>query len=60
MSGNYSDSEDEDYGDFETTDVVLGYAVKEETNDKLSHLGGEPVGCPPHSNPQFPLQTRGY
>ena len=59
MSGNYSDSEDENYGDFETTDVVLGYAMKEETHDKISHLGGEPVGLlpPPHThthfNPQF-------
>ena len=44
MSGNYSDFEDENYGDFETTDVVLGYAMKEETHDKISHLGG---GYPP-------------
>lgn len=46
MSGNYSDSEDEDYGDFQTTNVTLGFAVTEETSDKISHLGGEPVLFP--------------
>lgn len=56
ISRNYSDSEDENHGDFETTDVVPGYAMKEETHDNISHLGGEPVGLPPHIhlNPQFP------
>lgn len=50
MSGNYSDSEDEDYSDFQTTNVTLGFAVPEETSDKISHLGGKPV-LPPIPSP---------
>lgn len=62
MSGNYSDSEDEDYGDLRTTNVTLGYAVTEETSDKISHLGGEPVcfNLPPihfHRSPQFQFRN---
>ncbi|RPB25877.1 hypothetical protein L211DRAFT_62375 [Terfezia boudieri ATCC MYA-4762] len=54
MSGNYSDSEDEDYGDFQTTNVTLGFAVTEATSDKISHLGGEPTWIKLTS----PLDTR--
>ncbi|KAF8476879.1 programmed cell death protein 2 [Kalaharituber pfeilii] len=43
MSGNYSDSEEEDYGDFTTTNVTDG--------DKISHLGGEPIWPYPTSAP---------
>lgn len=40
----YSDSsEDEGVDDFTATNVLLGYATTEETDDKFSHLGGEPV-----------------
>ena len=38
----FSESDLEDT-DFTTTDVLLGYASKEETDDPVSQLGGYPV-----------------
>ena len=54
MSGNYSDSEDEDgsYPPTTTTNVTLGFPTTEETGDALSHLGGEPVSAYFISPPQ--------
>lgn len=34
---------DDEYGT--STNVLLGYPSKEETDDAVSHLGGEPVRC---------------
>ena len=38
-----SDSSDEDSASFTTTNVLLGYASKETTDDTFSQLGGYPV-----------------
>lgn len=49
MAPNDSDSSDEDTEIFTTTNVLLGYASKESTDDSFSHLGGYPVSpcaCP--------------
>jgi pre-rRNA-processing protein TSR4 len=37
-----SGGEDNDYTE---TNVLLGYAAKEATDDTISHLGGRPVCC---------------
>ena len=37
------DSSDSDIGDYSTTNVLLGYASKEPTDDSFSQLGGHPV-----------------
>ena len=42
MPPNDSDSSDES-GSFSTTNVLLGYASKEPTDDEFSQLGGYPV-----------------
>ena len=39
-----SESSDEDTHDYTTTNVVLGYASTEPTDDSISQLGGRPVG----------------
>jgi len=43
MPPNDSDSSDEESGSFTTTNVLLGYASKEPTDDVFSQLGGYPV-----------------
>ena len=43
MAPNDSDSSDEDGRSFTTTNVLLGYASKEATEDEFSQLGGYPV-----------------
>lgn len=45
MAPNDSDSSDES-GSFTTTNVMLGYASKEATEDEFSQLGGYPVWLP--------------
>ena len=42
MAGDDSDSSEDAYNDVETN-VLLGYAVSEETVDSFSQLGGQPV-----------------
>ena len=42
MAPNDSDSSDES-GSFTTTNVLLGYASEEATEDEFSQLGGYPV-----------------
>ena len=39
-----SDSSGDEQDSFTTTNVLLGYASQEETDDTISHLGGLPVG----------------
>ena len=43
MAPDDSDTSDEDNGSFTTTNVMLGYASKEPTDDGFSQLGGFPV-----------------
>ena len=43
MGPHESDSSDEDADDYTTTNVLLGYASKETTDDSISSLGGRPV-----------------
>ena len=43
MAHNASDSSDDDDVSFATTNVMLGYASKEPTDDNFSQLGGYPV-----------------
>ena len=43
MALHESDSSDEDVDDYTTTNVLLGYASKEPTDDTISRLGGHPV-----------------
>lgn len=43
MLQNDSDSSDEENESFSTTNVLLGYASKEPTDDTFSQLGGHPV-----------------
>lgn len=43
MPPNDSDSSDDESGSFTTTNVLLGYASKEPTDDEFSQLGGYPV-----------------
>lgn len=43
MPSKDSDSSDEETGSFTTTNVLLGYASKEPTDDAFSQLGGYPV-----------------
>lgn len=38
-----SDSSGEELDDYATTNVLLGYASKEPTDDSISQLGGHPV-----------------
>lgn len=42
MSGYDSDSSGSE-GDYTETNVLLGYATKEPTDDTISQLGGHPV-----------------
>ncbi len=57
MSPPY-DEDDEEYSDeengsdYSTTNVLLGYASKEPTEDEISHLGGIPVCLPPSLFPR--------
>lgn len=44
MPRSDDDSSDSDIGDYTTTNVLLGYASKEPTDDSFSQLGGHPVG----------------
>lgn len=44
MAPHDDGSSDEDADDYTTTNVVLGYASKEPTDDPISQLGGRPVG----------------
>ena len=46
MAHNDSDSSDDD-GSFTTTNVMLGYASREPTDDNFSQLGGYPVRASP-------------
>lgn len=41
------DSSDEEPEQYTTTNVMLGYASKEPTEDAFSQLGGYPVRFPP-------------
>ena len=43
MPPNDSDSSEDENGSFTTTNVMLGYASKEPTDDEFSQLGGYPV-----------------
>ncbi|KAL8729862.1 MAG: hypothetical protein Q9181_004850 [Wetmoreana brouardii] len=43
MASHRSDSSDEDDGQYTTTDVMLGYASQEPTDDTFSQLGGTPA-----------------
>ena len=43
MAHNDSDSSEDDGGSFTTTNVMLGYASHEPTDDNFSQLGGYPV-----------------
>ena len=43
MAHNASDTSDDDDVSFTTTNVMLGYASKEPTDDNFSQLGGYPV-----------------
>ncbi|KAF6219184.1 hypothetical protein HO133_005009 [Letharia lupina] len=43
MPPNDSDSSDDESGSFTTTNVLLGYASKEPTDDEFSQLGGYPA-----------------
>lgn len=44
VSGGDSESSMSDEDELgQSTEILLGYAVKEPTNDTVSHLGGEPV-----------------
>ena len=43
MAYNDSESSDDESGNFTTTNVLLGYASKEVTDDDFSQLGGYPV-----------------
>ena len=43
MTPNDSDSSDGESESFTTTNVLLGYASKEATEDEFSQLGGYPV-----------------
>ena len=43
MATKDSDSSDDESGSFTTTNVLLGYASKEATDDEFSQLGGYPV-----------------
>ena len=43
MSPNDSDSSDNESGSFTTTNILLGYASKEPTDDDFNQLGGYPV-----------------
>jgi pre-rRNA-processing protein TSR4 len=43
MASYDDDSSDEELSEFSTTNVLLGYASKETTEDAISQLGGRPV-----------------
>lgn len=43
MAHNDSDSSDDNGGSFTATNVMLGYASGEPTDDNFSQLGGYPV-----------------
>lgn len=43
MARHESDSSDEEGEEYTTTNIVLGYASKETTDDSISQLGGLPV-----------------
>ncbi|MCJ1471696.1 hypothetical protein MMC13_000336 [Lambiella insularis] len=43
MATHDSDSSDEESEQYTTTDVLLGYASKEPTSDRISQLGGRPT-----------------
>ena len=43
MGPHESDSSYEDVDEYTTTNVLLGYASKEPTDDNISSLGGRPV-----------------
>lgn len=48
MPPNASDTSDDESSIYKTTNVLLGYASKEATDDTFSQLGGHPVrlDCP--------------
>ena len=49
MASISSGSSDDGDATFSTTDVLLGYASKEPTDDPVSQLGGYPVSTLKHS-----------
>ena len=46
MTSIDGDSSEDETGSFTTTNVLLGYASKEPTDDSFSQLGGQPVSTP--------------
>ena len=48
MAHYESDSSDEGPDNYTTTNVLLGYASKEPTDDSISQLGGRPVWVDGH------------
>lgn len=50
MASVNSDSSDEETDSYSTTNVLLGYASKEPTDDPSSQLGGQPVSLPTGSS----------
>ncbi|KAI9860171.1 MAG: hypothetical protein M1813_006281 [Trichoglossum hirsutum] len=51
MTMSDSDSSIDDAGDYTETNVLLGYASKESTEDSVSQLGGYPTWLDPNSPP---------
>lgn len=48
MNSINSDSSDEENESYTTTNVLLGYASKDPTDDSISQLGGHPVSMQNH------------
>ena len=55
MASTYGDSSDSEAESFASTNVLLGYASKEPTDDDFSQLGGDPVGTMAPPNPGLAL-----
>lgn len=53
MALNDSDTSDDESSSYTSTNVLLGYASKEPTDDTFSQLGGLPV-CPNKSQHEMP------
>lgn len=49
MAQDEGDSSDADSSIYTATNVLLGYASKEPTDDTFSQLGGRPVILPPNA-----------
>ena len=41
----YDSDSSEGEDDYTETNVLLGFATREATDDAISHLGGQPVSC---------------